>query len=346
MKKYYLCYLITIFLLLNSATSLAAQTLKTNPTPSCPAINVSSPALVDPGAVIFVSVKVSGGDPDVTPTYNWTVSAGKISFGQGTAKLTVETTGLTSPNDVTVTVDVGGFDRNCSASQSSSISIGKKTVVPGKVSPSPDKTTSAQKNSQLLERAKGLIENKEYDRAAKDLTNIIALEPNNSEALAQRARMYYLRQDFTNALADAENAIKINSKNAVALNIRGLIKLSQNETDSALADFTNAIGSNPNYAKAYINRARIMRSKNEFEKAIADYTLAIKTDPKSGYAYLNRGIIYLYDKREYQNAITDFSKAIEIDSKDKEAYMRRADANLQLKNYQDSISDANQALKI
>ena len=205
---------------------------------------------------------------------------------------------------------------------------------------------SAQTTNKLLERAKTSIEKKEYDQATKDLTAIIALEPNNAEAYAQRSRVYFLLNDLKNALVDAENAIKLNNKSVIALNIRGLVKVSQKDTDSALADFTNAINFDPNYAKAYINRARIMRSRKEFDKAIADYTLAIKADPKSGFAYLSRGNIYFYDKVDYTNAIADFSKAIDLDSKDKEAYVRRADAYLHSKDYQRSLSDANKALKI
>lgn len=52
---------------------------------------------------------VSGG-ADVT--YNWTVSAGSISSGQGTSAISVDTTGLAGQT-VTATVTIGGLDPNC-----------------------------------------------------------------------------------------------------------------------------------------------------------------------------------------------------------------------------------------
>jgi hypothetical protein len=61
---------------------------------------------------------VSGGDPNVTPTFNWAVSAGTISSGQGTSSITVDTTGLPNSSTVTATVDVGGYDRSCPTSDS------------------------------------------------------------------------------------------------------------------------------------------------------------------------------------------------------------------------------------
>jgi hypothetical protein len=63
----------------------------------------------------------------VTPTFNWTVSAGTISSGQGTSTVKVETTG-TGGQTITATVDVGGFARECSTSDSCTISVTKKAA--------------------------------------------------------------------------------------------------------------------------------------------------------------------------------------------------------------------------
>jgi hypothetical protein len=66
---------------------------------------------------------VSGGNPNVTPTYNWTVSSGTISSGQGTSSITVDTAGLAGGSSVTATVSVGGLDPSCTASASCSAGI-------------------------------------------------------------------------------------------------------------------------------------------------------------------------------------------------------------------------------
>ncbi|HEX7316054.1 MAG TPA: hypothetical protein VF297_19260 [Pyrinomonadaceae bacterium] len=92
--------------------------------PPCPTVNVSCPSEpVKPGTPITFTANVSGGDSSVTPTYNWTVSAGTISSGQGTSSITVDTSGLPNNSSVTATVDVGGYDRSCSTSSSCTTGI-------------------------------------------------------------------------------------------------------------------------------------------------------------------------------------------------------------------------------
>ncbi|HEV2706498.1 MAG TPA: hypothetical protein VGV59_11275 [Pyrinomonadaceae bacterium] len=88
----------------------------------CPTVRVSCPDSVQPGSPITFTADVSDGDRNVTPTFNWTVSAGTISSGQGTSSITVDTTGL-GGQTVTATVDVGGYGAECRASNSCTTSI-------------------------------------------------------------------------------------------------------------------------------------------------------------------------------------------------------------------------------
>jgi hypothetical protein len=71
---------------------------------------------------VTFTASVSGGDPAVTPTYNWTVSAGTITSGQGTSTITVDTTG-TGGQSITATVTVGGYPSSCNVSSSCTNSI-------------------------------------------------------------------------------------------------------------------------------------------------------------------------------------------------------------------------------
>jgi hypothetical protein len=86
--------------------------------PTCPQVSVSCPPTVDEGANITFTANVSGGDQNVRPIFNWTVSAGTITDGQGTDRITVSTAGLGGNATVTATVDVSGYGPNCQASSS------------------------------------------------------------------------------------------------------------------------------------------------------------------------------------------------------------------------------------
>jgi hypothetical protein len=87
----------------------------------CPTVAVSCPDNVPVGQPITYTASVTGGD-NLTPTYNWSVSAGTISSGQGTSTITVDTTGL-GGQSVTATVSVGGADPSCSTTASCTTSV-------------------------------------------------------------------------------------------------------------------------------------------------------------------------------------------------------------------------------
>ena len=99
------------------------------PQQQCPTVTVSCPdtAAENLEDALTFTANVSGGDPNVTPTFNWTVSAGSISSGQGTSSIKVDTTGI-GGQTVTATVDVGGFPRECRTSNSCTTGIARKSA--------------------------------------------------------------------------------------------------------------------------------------------------------------------------------------------------------------------------
>jgi hypothetical protein len=88
------------------------------PRPTCPTVSVSCPDTGTIGTPVTFTASVTGGDPAVTPTYNWTVSAGTITSGQGTSTITVDTTGIAGGTSITATVTVGGYGGDCNVSNS------------------------------------------------------------------------------------------------------------------------------------------------------------------------------------------------------------------------------------
>jgi hypothetical protein len=92
----------------------------TCPPPPCPTISVSCTDSVDQGQPITFTASVVGGAG--TPTYNWSVSAGTISSGQGTSSITVDTAGI-GGQTVTATVEVGGIDPACARTASCTTSV-------------------------------------------------------------------------------------------------------------------------------------------------------------------------------------------------------------------------------
>jgi hypothetical protein len=103
----------------------------TNCVPPCPTISISCPTdQIVAGTPATVSVNVQGGG-NFNVTYNWTVSAGTISGGQGTPSITIDTTGLAGQN-VTATVELGGLPPECDRTESCSFSVAPDTIGPRK----------------------------------------------------------------------------------------------------------------------------------------------------------------------------------------------------------------------
>jgi len=87
----------------------------------CPTISSSCPDAVDQGQPITYTATVGAGTPPAT-TYNWTVSAGTITSGQGTTSITVSTDNI-GGQSVTASLEVGGVDPSCGKTTSCTTAV-------------------------------------------------------------------------------------------------------------------------------------------------------------------------------------------------------------------------------
>lgn len=90
----------------------------------CPIISVSCPDSVESKGSITFEATVAGGDTEMIPTYEWSLSAGKIISGQATRKVTVDVSDL-NRESVTATVSVGGAHPSCATVASCTINPGR-----------------------------------------------------------------------------------------------------------------------------------------------------------------------------------------------------------------------------
>jgi len=109
----------------NSSTTVTIAPCSDCTEPPCPTVNVSCPDTAIEGAPITFTANFSGTE---SVTYNWSVSAGTISSGQGTSSITVDTTGVAGQT-VTATVEIGGLRPSCTRTASCSTSVGAKPIL-------------------------------------------------------------------------------------------------------------------------------------------------------------------------------------------------------------------------
>lgn len=105
-----------------SATALceaSAHTLVTVkpvvPKPTCPTVGITCPDQIKAGQPITFRSSLSGGSGNVPAIFNWTISAGRITSGQGTSAITVDTSGLAGQS-VRASLSMGGYESECAAS--------------------------------------------------------------------------------------------------------------------------------------------------------------------------------------------------------------------------------------
>lgn len=106
---------IFVLSLITFAAGRVGVSAQQNSTTPCPTVAVSCPSDFSPGKPLVYTAHVSGGDPSVKPTYKWSVSKGRITAGQGTARISVDSEGGDS---LTATVEVGGYPPECVTSSS------------------------------------------------------------------------------------------------------------------------------------------------------------------------------------------------------------------------------------
>jgi hypothetical protein len=92
------------------------------PPPVCPNVYITCPDRVELNQPVTFTSSLTGGSGNVTPIFNWTVSAGRIISGQGTGSIKVDSTGLAGQT-LRATLSMGGYPLDCSASCSISFPV-------------------------------------------------------------------------------------------------------------------------------------------------------------------------------------------------------------------------------
>ena len=143
-----------------------------------------------------------------------------------------------------------------------------------------------------------------------------------------------------------QNADKVSAK--ILLN-RGekTYKIGRTRVEFILEHYYNkAIALNSYLDEAYVARgvlyyaspsARLGNRETSRTKALADVNRALEINPNSARAYHLRGKINLY--KNAAAALSDFDKAVKLNPNYLDAYEGRADAHMQLKNFDKAIAD-------
>jgi len=118
-------------LLFFSLTFVFAVSAQTNQSSSCPTVDITGGGFPGPNEPVSFAANVdTKGRTDLQVEYIWTVSSGKIIYGQGTPTITIEPD---SDQNITATVEVKGFPEGCTNTSSENMGCGLRNPEPIKI---------------------------------------------------------------------------------------------------------------------------------------------------------------------------------------------------------------------
>ena len=176
--------------------------------------------------------------------------------------------------------------------------------------------------AQKLDEANKLMEAAKYENAALVYTEIIKLNPNDSNTYFSRGYAYDGLKQYERAIQDFDNAIQINPNYAEAYYSRGLTYYFLEQYEQAIQDFNKALQLNPNYAEAYNHRGTVYAKLGQYDQSIQDCDKAIQINPNYAEVYYNRGLDYALIGN-FNQAIEDVTKAIQLKPNYAVAYQLR-----------------------
>ncbi len=135
------------------------------------------------------------------------------------------------------------------------------------------------KVTKLYSSSHKFFQDKEYDSAIRDLTEIIRLSPNEKAAHLYMALCYSDQGQYNSAIKCFNSALQIDSGYEAALSGRGFAYYDLEQYDLATKDFTSAIRVKPSKASNYSIRGNIYSIQKKYELAIKDFTKAVELDP-------------------------------------------------------------------
>jgi tetratricopeptide (TPR) repeat protein len=180
-------------------------------------------------------------------------------------------------------------------------------------------------NNSLAYLGRGVLlatRKRAYNRAIEDFDKVLALQPDNVDALISRGNAYSQIGDNGRALADLDRAIQLAPDNPQAYVIRGLANNRRGQKQLAMQDYEAALKIAPRYPQALANRAALLSEEGRYDQAIADLDESIKADSDNPVAYYNRGYAR-FARHQYDEALADYDRAIKLEPAMGRAYNNR-----------------------
>lgn len=137
----------------------------------------------------------------------------------------------------------------------------------------------------------------------------------SAEDCLERGAAYIIEEQWDRAIKELTEAIRLEPKSAEAYYFRGVAWQSQEEFGKALGDFDAALRESPEDPEALYSRAECKSELGQSAAAIADLDAVIRLTPEDPTAWCLRGNLR-EESRDYPGAVADYQQAVNLDNED------------------------------
>jgi len=198
---------------------------------------------------------------------------------------------------------------------------------------------------QALQKALALQQGGQLGAAIGAYRNVLALDPQNFDALQLLGLACFQAGDPALAVETLTKALKVNKAYAPAYNNRGLAHQALRNWAEAQRDFSKAIELAPGYAEAYGNRGNVLREMRRTAEAIADHRKALALNSNIPELHNNLGLA-LGDANQWTAALACFEKALSLRPPYLEALINRANALKEMNRLAEAVAGYDSVLRL
>ncbi len=182
-----------------------------------------------------------------------------------------------------------------------------------------------------------------YEEALSDYGRVLALQPDNAEALFGRAGAFYGLQRLPEALADYDRTLALRPDLVEALNNRGNTLRRLGRAEEALEAYAQALNLRPQYPEALFNMGDVLREMGRHEEALQHYDSALNLQPNFAEALVHRGMALRALGRSAE-ALEDYDRALSFRPGYAEALYNRGNLLAELQRHNEALASYDQAL--
>jgi Flp pilus assembly protein TadD/peroxiredoxin len=149
------------------------------------------------------------------------------------------------------------------------------------------------------------------EQASESFKQVIAAQPNSSEAYYNLGTLCLRTKKLSEAQADLKRAVQLRPDYAEAWNNLGTIAADEGRLDEAVANFQHSLSLKPGYAVALVNLGNLYRHRGDYDQATKLLTQALEIEPNDPEANYSAGMLYARQS-DYDRAAHYLQAALNI----------------------------------